>query len=80
MLTSLDLSSRTELTSTENISGDGARVVTESPWSVNDSLVIKSLEGSLQSEARVIYHQPIRENVYAIGLKLIAPQGNWRGK
>jgi len=80
MLTSIDLAFRTELTSTENISRDGARVVSESPWSANDSLVIKSLEGSLQSEARVIYRQAIRENLYAIGLQLIAPQGNWRGK
>lgn len=54
-----------------------ARVLTEKPWSANDSLVIKSLEGDLQSEARVIYRQPIRENVDAIGLELLAPKGNW---
>src|SRR5258708_24733149 len=64
MLTSRDRVSRTELTLTENISGRGARVVTKTLWSANDSLVIKSLEGDLQSEARVIYRQPVRENVY----------------
>jgi len=80
MLTSRDPVSRTELTLTENISGRGARVVTKTLWSANDSLVIKSLEGDLQSEARVIYRQPVRENVYAIGLELIAPTGNWRKK
>jgi hypothetical protein len=80
MLTSQDRVSRTELTLTENISGRGARVVTKKLWSVNDSLVIKSLEGDLQSEARVIYSRPIRESVYAIGLELIAPVGNWRIK
>lgn len=80
MLTSLDPGFPTELTLTENISGRGARVVTKRLWSANDSLVIKSLEGDLQSEARVMYRQPIRENVYAIGLKLMAPKGNWRGK
>ena len=80
MLTSPDRVSRTELTLTENISGRGARVVTKTLWSANDSLVIKSLEGDLQSEARVIYRQPVRENVYAIGLKLIAPTGTWRTK
>jgi hypothetical protein len=80
MLTSRDRVSRTELTLTENISARGARVVTKTSWSANDSLVIKSLEGDLQSEARVIYRQPVRENVYAIGLELIAPTGTWRRK
>ena len=55
MLTSRERVSRTELTLTENISDRGARVVTKQVWSPNDSLVIKSLEGDLQSEARVIY-------------------------
>jgi predicted nucleic acid-binding protein len=77
MLTSPEPVSRTELTITENISSRGARVVTKAPWSANDSLVIKSL---VQSEARVIYSQPVRENVYAIGLELIAPMGDWRIK
>ena len=80
MLTSQDCASRTELTLTENISGRGARVVTKKVWSANDSLVIKSLEGDFQAEARVIYSQPIRESVYAIGLELVAPTGNWRTK
>ena len=78
MLTSKDRATRTELTLTENISGRGALVFTKTLWSANDSLVIKSLEGDLQSKARVIYRQPLRENVYAIGLELIAPTGNWR--
>ena len=80
MLTSLELASRTELTFTENISSGGARVVTGNLWSANDALVIKSLEGDLQSEARVVYRQPVREKVDAIGLQLIAPEGNWQGK
>ena len=80
MLISADpvLPIETEMTSTENISSRGARVVTKKLWSENDSLVIKSLEVDLQSEARVTYRQPIRENVYAIGLELIAPTGNWQ--
>jgi hypothetical protein len=80
MLTSPDCVSRTELTLTENITSRGARVVTKNLWSANDSLVIKSLEGDLQSEARVIYRQPMRENIYAIGLELIAPTGKWQAK
>lgn len=80
MLTSLDSAFPTELTLTENISSRGARVVTRTLWTANDSLVIKSLEGDLYSQARVIYRQPIREEVYAMGVELIAPDGNWRGK
>lgn len=82
MLTSLELTSRTELTYTENISNGGARVVTGKLWSANDPLVIKSLEGDLQSEARVVYRQPSREKekVYAIGVKLIEPRGGWQTK
>jgi hypothetical protein len=78
MLTSTDPAFPTELTLTENISSRGARVVTKGLWWVNDSLVIKSLEGDLQSEARVIYRQPLREDVDVIGLELITPTGNWR--
>lgn len=80
MLTSLELTSRTELTFTENISSGGARVVTEKLWSANDLLVIKSREGDLQSEARVVYRQSVREKVYAIGVQLIAPEGNGQAK
>ena len=78
MLTSRESVSKTELTLTEDISDRGARVVTKQVWPPSDSLVIKSLEGDLQSEARVVYRQAIRENVYAIGVELIVPKGNWR--
>ncbi len=80
MLTSLELTSRTELTFTENISSGGARLVTGKLWSANDPLVIRSLEGDLQSEAIVVYRQPVREEVFAIGVKLIKPTGRWRRK
>lgn len=30
--------------------------------------------------AQVIYRQPIRENVYAVGLGLIEPRGSWEGE
>lgn len=80
MLTSADPAFPTELTLTQNISSRGARVVTKGLWRANDSLVIKSLEGDLYSAARVIYRQPIRENVYAVGLGLIEPRGSWQGE
>jgi hypothetical protein len=80
MLTSSDPGVATELALTENISSVGARVVAKKPWSPNTYLVIESLEGDLQAEARVVYRQPIRESVYAVGLQLLAPKGNWRTK
>lgn len=78
MLTSPDAPFPTELTLTENLSSRGARVVTKSLWRANETLVIKSLEGDLYSEARVIYRQPTGEGVFAIGLELIMPRGSWR--
>jgi hypothetical protein len=80
MLTSRERAFTTELTVTENISERGARVLTKKLWWANDALVIKSLEGDLQSEARVVYRQPVRENLYAIGVELLAPKGDWRQK
>jgi hypothetical protein len=80
MLTSAEPPFPTELTLTQNISSLGARVVSKGFWGENNSLVIKSLEGGLQSEARVIYRRPIREDIYAIGLELIAPRGGWLEK
>ena len=78
MLTSLELTSRTELTFTENISSGGARVFTGKLWSAYDPLVIKSLEEDLQSEARVTYRQTAGKDVYAMGVRLIEPTGNWQ--
>ena len=80
MLTRPELPFPTEVALTENISSRGARVVSKGLWEKNNSLVIKSLDGGLQSEARVIYRRPIREDIYAIGLELIAPRGGWREK
>jgi hypothetical protein len=79
MLTSPDRAFATELALTENISSHGARVLTKKLWWANDAVVIKSLEGDLQSEARVVYREPVREKVYAIGLELLEPRGKWRG-
>src|SRR5260370_33415252 len=80
MLTSPERAFTTELALTENISERGARVLTKKVWWANESVVIKSLEGDLQSEARVVYRQPVRENGYAIGLGAPGPTGNSRGE
>ncbi len=82
MLASLDPAFAAEMTFTENISGRGARVLTQKVWpaKANDFLVIKSLEGDLQSEVRIVYRQPLHDNLSAVGLELLAPNGNWQEK
>src|SRR5260370_9633955 len=69
MLTSPDRAFTTELALTENISDRGAPVLTKKVWWANETRRFNSLERDLQSEARVVYRQPVRENVYAIGLE-----------
>src|SRR5260370_8642698 len=79
MLTSPERAFTTELALTENISERGARVLTRNVWWANESVVIKSLEGDLLSEARVVSHRPVRENVFAIALELLGPKGHCPG-
>jgi hypothetical protein len=80
MLTSPNTAFPTEMTWTQNVSSRGARVVTKGLWRASDSQVVKSLEGSLYSETRVTYREPIGENVYAVGLELIEPRSSWQGE
>jgi hypothetical protein len=77
MLASLDGRLSTERIFTQNISDHGARVLAKQRWRTDDSLVIKSMEGDLQSEARVVYSRPADDNCYAIGLALVHPTGRW---
>lgn len=80
MLASLDGRLSTETTFTENISSHGARIVARQHWRVNDTLLVKSLEGNFQSDARVVYSQHLTENSLAIGLVLFYPTGQWLEK
>jgi hypothetical protein len=66
-----------EWASTENISERGARILTTHQWRPNDGLLIRCIEGNLQARGRVIYRQRLRENLHAIGVKLIASKGSW---
>jgi hypothetical protein len=77
MLASLGGRLSTERIFTANISDHGALVLAKQRWRTDDSLVIKSLEGDLQSEARVVYSRPAGDDCYAIGLALVHPTGRW---
>src|ERR1700752_1281109 len=66
-----------EWTRTENISLHGMRVVTERPWNPEERVVVKSLHGSIQARAKVIYCVPLAEARYAVGLELFTAVASW---
>ena len=76
-LSTLDGSPSAEEAFTENVSVRGARVVTKQHWKPEERVLLKSLESDFQSQARVTYCQHLPRNVYAIGLDLVSPAGEW---
>jgi PilZ domain len=76
-LTGLDVRVKAQQGVTENVSARGARVVTSGPWKPNDRIVVRSLQGRLQSRGRVVYCQPLKTGFFAIGLALSASVGEW---
>ena len=67
-----------EVTSTQNISTHGARVVTKSVWQAREPMSLKSLQGDLRSQARVVYCEALDANKFAVGIELISPMGSWK--
>ena len=58
-----------EISFTENVSGHGARVVTKTRWSPNDSVLVKLPQECLPSRARITYCQPLKGDEFAMGLQ-----------
>ncbi len=77
MLSGVNSASSPEWGSTDNISARGARILTTHSWNPNDRVLIRSVEGNLQSRGRVVYRQRLHDNLFAIGVKLLAPRGRW---
>lgn len=67
-----------EITSTENISTHGARIVTKSNWPAHKPVSLKSLQGDLRSQARIVYCESLYENKFAVGVELVSPRGSWK--
>src|ERR1700741_3592078 len=75
-----------EITTTENISTHGARIVTKSSWPAREPVSLKSLQGDLRAQARIVYCEmlyedlgdDLRENKFAVGLELVSPMGSWK--
>lgn len=76
-VSALDASRPTEAAATENVSSHGARVLTKQPWRPGEGVRLKSLRSDFQSLARVVYCQRLAGNVYAVGLALFTPTGEW---
>jgi hypothetical protein len=72
-LSTLDGSPSAEEAFTENVSVRGARVVTKQHWKPEERVLLKSLE----SQARVMYCQHLTKSVFAVGLDLVSPAGEW---
>jgi hypothetical protein len=58
-----------ERTITENVCSLGIRVLASRPRELNERLLINSADGDLQTQARVIYCQPLADGRFAIGLE-----------
>ena len=76
-LSPLDASLPPETTVTENVSPHGARVLTKQRWRPGERVLLKSVQGGLRLQARVVYCQQLPNNAFAIGLELFAPTGEW---
>jgi hypothetical protein len=67
----------TETTFTQNVSLQGARVLSVRRWKQNDRLTIATPTGSFRALARVAYCQLVPEEGFAVGLEFIEPDGKW---
>jgi hypothetical protein len=75
-LTSLENGGEFEITTTENASTTGARVVTSKPWKPNESVLISQPPGFC-AVGRIAYcHQMPSEN-FSLGISLEAPASDW---
>jgi hypothetical protein len=77
-LCSLDVRHRAQEGLTENVSTHGVRVVSSTPWKLNERLKLWSLPGDFRARARVVYCKPLGVNSFAIGLQLLASTGEWK--
>ncbi len=66
-----------ESTFTENVSSNGARVVSVRRWEPDDRLIFTARNGEFRSSARVAYCQPLQGDGFAIGVEFLDAKGRW---
>jgi hypothetical protein len=76
-LANLAQSWSTEITSTHNLSSQGARVTTQRVWEPGSFVLLKSLHGDFWARARVVYWRSFLSSRASIGLEFIVHGGHW---
>src|SRR6202050_3799601 len=66
-----------ESTFTENVSANGARVVSSRRWEQGERLTFASRTGEFRSSARVAYCQPLQGEGFAVGVEFLEAKGRW---
>jgi hypothetical protein len=57
----------------QNMSPHGMRVATEHVWRPGDTVLLRSPETGVHTQARVVYCQRLQNEKFAIGLELLEP-------
>lgn len=68
-LSSLDEPLTPEMALTENVSRQGARVVTKKRWRTSDRVLVRLPRGDERSRARIAYCDALPGDAFAIGLQ-----------
>ena len=69
-----------ERTTTENVCSLGIRAVMGRPRDLDEQLLVKSLDGILQTPARVVYCQRLPDGRFAVGFQFKQKATDWLKK
>jgi hypothetical protein len=69
-----------ERSTTENICSLGIRVLVRHARKLNERLLIKSTDGELEADARVVYCERLLDGRFALGLEFHGEVTNWLKK
>ena len=79
-ISSLQEPSAGERTTTENVCSLGLRVLVQRARELNERLLIKSADGELQADARVVYCERLHDGRFALGLEFHGEVTRWLQK
>jgi hypothetical protein len=69
-----------ERSTTENICSLGLRVLVRRARDPNERILIKSADGELETDARVVYCERLLDGRFALGLEFHGEVANWLKK
>src|SRR6266853_217995 len=79
-ISSLQDSTAIERTTTENVCSLGIRAVMGRPKGLHERLFVRSLDGVLQTPARVVYCQKLSDGRFGVGFQFQQKATNWLKK